>query len=308
MTSNSSPTDNLTTTEVDDNLLEVITRCLPDLRKSERRVAEAVLGDPASVLSITLAELARRSSVSEPTVIRFAMAIGCEGFRDLRVKLARSLAFARTTSHSAISKTDNLAALVGKVFDFNLSNLNWVRARLDQQTIQQAVEVLRAANRIEFFGYGASAIVALDAQQKFPLFGVPCGAPLDGHQMIMTAAMLKPGDVAVAISNTGETQQVRQATRLARKQGATTIGITGTQSPLLEDCDIGVLVETLENTDLYTPTVSRLSAMVVIDILSTAVSLTRDESDQQRIAHMKAVLAKTRASDRENGDREDGDV
>jgi len=292
----------LATTEVDDNLLEVITRGLPDLRKSERRVAEAVLADPSSVLSITLAELARRSDVSEPTVIRFALAIGCEGFRDLRVKLARSLAFARTTSHSAIATTDTLAALVGKVFDFNLSNLNWVRARLDQQTIQHAVDALRNANRIDFFGYGASAIVALDAQQKFPLFGVPCGAPLDGHQMIMTAAMLQPGDVAVAISNTGETEQVRQATRLARERGATTIGITGTQSPLLEDCDIGVLVETLENTDLYTPTVSRLSAMVVIDILSTAVSLARDESDQTRFAQMKAVLAKTRASDRDNED------
>lgn len=292
----------LATTEVDDNLLEVITRGLPDLRKSERRVAEAVLADPSSVLSITLAELARRSHVSEPTVIRFALAIGCEGFRDLRVKLARSLAFARTTSHSAIATTDTLAALVGKVFDFNLSNLNWVRARLDQQTIQQAVDALRNANRIDFFGYGASAIVALDAQQKFPLFGVPCGAPLDGHQMIMTAAMLQPGDVAVAISNTGETEQVRQATRLARERGATTIGITGTQSPLLEDCDIGVLVETLENTDLYTPTVSRLSAMVVIDILSTAVSLARDESDQRRFAEMKAVLARTRASNRDNED------
>lgn len=291
----------LATTEVDDNLLEVITRGLPDLRKSERRVAEAVLADPSSVLSITLAELARRSNVSEPTVIRFALAIGCEGFRDLRVKLARSLAFARTTSHSAISTTDTLATLVGKVFDFNLSNLNWVRARLDQKTIQQAVDALRDANRIDFFGYGASAIVALDAQQKFPLFGVPCGAPLDGHQMIMTAAMLQPGDVAVAISNTGETEQVRQATRLARERGATTIGITGTQSPLLEDCDIGVLVETLENTDLYTPTVSRLSAMVVIDILSTAVSLARDETNQQRLSNMKSVLAKIRAGGADDG-------
>jgi RpiR family carbohydrate utilization transcriptional regulator len=296
---NSDAHHELATTEVDDNLLEVITRGLPNLRKSERRVAETLLADPSSVLSITLAELARRSDVSEPTVIRFALAIGCEGFRDLRVKLARSLAFARTTSHSAISKTDDLSALVGKVFDFNLSNLNWVRARLDQQTIRQAVDALRKANRIEFFGYGASGVVALDAQQKFPLFGVPCGAPQDGHQMIMTAAMLQPGDVAVAISNTGETEQVRQATRLARERGATTIGITGTQSPLLEDCDIGVLVETLENTDLYTPTVSRLSAMVVIDILSTAVSLARDESDQTLFAEMKTVLARTRASSRD---------
>jgi RpiR family transcriptional regulator, carbohydrate utilization regulator len=301
LTSPSLPTDPVVRTEVDDNLLEVITRSLPDLRKSERRVAETVLADPASALSVTLAELARRSNVSEPTVIRFAMAIGCEGFRDLRVKLARSLAFARTTSHSAISTADDLPALIGKVFDFNLSNLNWVSTRLDQAVVGEAVSVLAQANRIEFFGYGASAIVALDAQQKFPMFGVPCGAPLDGHQMLMTAAMLKPGDVAVAISNTGETEAVRRAARLARKQGASVIGISGSQSPLLEDCDVGLVIETLENTDIYTPTVSRLSAMVVIDILSTAVSLARDEAEQKRFAAMKAVLAKTRAGQREDG-------
>lgn len=304
MTTESNPFDGLATTEVDDNLLEVITRGLSALRKSERRVAEALLADPVSVVSITLAEFARRSGVSEPTVIRFASAIGCDGFRDLRVKLARSLAFARTTSHSAISPTDALPALISKVFDFNLSNLNWVSARLDQKTIQKAVDAMRNANRIEFFGYGASAIVALDAQQKFPLFGVPCGAPLDGHQMIMTATMLQPGDVAVAISNTGETQQVLQATQLAREQGATTIGITGSQSPLLEHCDICLLVETLENTDLYTPTVSRLSAMVVIDILSTAVSLARDETDQQRFAKMKSILTKIRAGARDDSQRQ----
>lgn len=295
MTSSPAPLDQLATTEVDDNLLQVITRCMPDLRKSERRVAQAVLDDPASILSIKLADLARRAGVSEPTVIRFAMAIGCEGFRDLRVKLARSLAFARTTSHSAIARSDTLPTLINKIFDFNLSNLNWVSARLDQDAIARAVDALGKAQRIEFFGFGASAIVALDAQQKFPLFGVPCGAPLDGHQMLMTAATLRPGDVAVAISNTGETLPVRQAARLARDQGATTIAITGAQSPLLEQCNIGVLIETLENTDLYTPTVSRLSAMVVIDILSTAVSLTRKEDDHQRFAHMKAILAKTRA-------------
>lgn len=287
---------------VDDNLLEVIARSLPELRKSERRVAEAVLKDPEMVLTMTLAELSRLSEVSEPTVIRFSMAIGCEGFRDLRVKLARSLAFARTTSHAAISEDDDLNGLIGKMFDFNLSNLTWARARLDPDAIGAAVAAMLTARKIEFFGYGASGVVAMDAQQKFPLFGVPCGAPLDGHQMVMTAAMMQPGDVAVAISNTGETPDVITATRTAREHGATTIGITGSASPLLEHCDVSVVVETLENTDLYTPTVSRLSAMVVIDILSTAVSLSRDDPHRKRFADMKALLASVRSAQRVRDD------
>jgi len=61
------------------------------------------------------------------------------------------------------------------------------------------------ARRIDFFGFGASGIIALDAQQKFPLFGVPCLAHTDSHQQFTAAAMTQPGDVAVAIPNTGNT-------------------------------------------------------------------------------------------------------
>ena len=59
------------------------------------------------------------------------------------------------------------------------------------------------------------------------------------------------------------------------------------------------MVETLENTDIYTPTVSRLSAMVVIDILSTAVSLARDDPHRQRFAEMKSLLTSIRSSQTE---------
>lgn len=281
----------------DDNLLEDIVRLRDDLRKSDRRVAEVILDRPEEVVGMTLATLSKAAEVSEPTVIRFCTAIGCEGFRDLRVRLARSLAFARTTSHTAITAEDDLGAIVNKVFDFNLSNLNWAQSKLDTAQIGVAVDVLAGAKRIEFFGFGASGIVARDAQQKFPLFGVPCGAPVDSHQMYMTADMLAEGDVAVAISNTGQTREVVQAAEVARARGAATIGITGhAGSPLAAHCDLVLLVETLENTDLYTPTVSRLSHLVVIDILSTAVSLRRGTAHHDRVARMKEGLAKLRGA------------
>lgn len=283
----------------DDNLLEEIVRLQDDLRKSDRRVAEVVLRNPEDVVGMTLANLAQAASVSEPTVIRFCAAIGCDGYRDMRVKLARSLAFARSTSHTAITDQDTLETIITKIFDYNLSSLNWAQSKLDSSSFQAAVEALSNAKRIEFFGFGASGIVARDAQQKFPLFGVPCGAPSDSHQMYMTADMLNEGDVAVAISNTGNTREIVDAMLCARENGAHTIGITGqSSSPLVKHCDTSLVVETLENTDLYTPTVSRLSHLVVIDILSTAVSLRRGGTHDERIAEMKDGLARLRSGDR----------
>lgn len=281
----------------DDNLLEDIVRLQDDLRKSDRRVAEVVLSNPEGVVAMTLATLAKTAGVSEPTVIRFCTAIGCDGFRDMRVKLARSLAFARTTSHTAITDEDSLDTIITKVFDYNLSNLNWAQSKLNHSHLEKAVTALSKARRIEFFGFGASGIVARDAQQKFPLFGVPCGAPSDSHQMFMTADMLGEGDVAVAISNTGQTKDIVETMRVARERGAHTIGITGEDgSPLLANCDTHLVVETLENTDLYTPTVSRLSHLVVIDILSTAVSLQRGTNHHARIGEMKEGLTRLRGN------------
>ena len=278
-----------------ENLLELIVRSKDDLRKSDQRVAEVVLDRPAEVVDMTLATLASEAGVSEPTVVRFCTAIGCDGFRDMRVKLAHSLAFARTTSHTAISSEDDLATIVTKVFDYNLSNLNWAQSHLDLARFDEAVGILAKARRIEFFGFGASGIVARDAQQKFPLFGVPCGAPTDAHQMYMTAKMLGPGDVAVGISNTGHTQEIIRAITVARESGAATIGVSGTRhSPLIEGCDVGLVVETLENTNIYTPTVSRLSHLVVVDILSTAVSVRREATHHEKLADMKEQLARIR--------------
>jgi RpiR family carbohydrate utilization transcriptional regulator len=135
----------------------------------------------------------------------------------------------------------------------------------------------------------------MDAQQKFPLFGVPCLAHTDSHQQFMAAAMMHTGDVAVAISNTGQSVGIIQVARVAGKNGATVIGISGRNGGLVRHCDIGLIVETLENTDIYTPTISRIAGLVVIDILATSVALRRDAAHDAKLSEMKKGLAAMRS-------------
>lgn len=278
------------------NLLEQITRSMDVLRKSDRKVAEQILADPNSVTGLRLADLAKLAEVSEPTVVRFCTAIGCDGFQDMKLKLARSLAFGLSTSHAEILEDDDAKTVVAKVFDFNLTSLDWVRSKLDYEALEAAVDVLLNAKRISFIGFGASSIVALDAQQKFPLFGVPCNATVDPHQMLIDASMMEEGDVVVSISNSGTTKEIALVTRVAREHGAKTIGITGSESPLLRYCDVGLLVETLENTDQYTPQISRVAALVIIDVLSTIVAFRKPAEHRIRIADMKRYLADVRST------------
>jgi RpiR family carbohydrate utilization transcriptional regulator len=127
--------------------------------------------------------------------------------------------------------------------------------------------------RIEFFGAGNSGIVAQDAQHKFFRLGIQSIAYSDGHMQVMSASLLGPGDCVVVISNSGRTRDLMDACDIARKNGATTIVITATASPLAAAGNIHLAADHPEGYDRYSPMVSRLLHLMIIDILATAVAL-----------------------------------
>ncbi|MBY5323962.1 MULTISPECIES: SIS domain-containing protein [Rhizobium] len=276
------------------NIIEIIRTMRAELRKSDRKVADVVLEDPRRIMNATVGETAALAGVSQPTVLRFTTAVGCSGFQDFKIRLAQSLAFGTPATHSVLLDTDEPEVIAEKIFDYTMTSLDWARSKLDKAALHKAIDILSSARSIVFFGFGASGIVARDAQQKFPLFGVPCGAELDSHQQLMVASMMKEGDVAFVISNTGTTRSIIEIARIARDNGAVVICLTGSESPLTHFCDVTLIVETLENTNMYTPTISRIAALVVIDILSTSVAMRRPESERARISQMKRQLTDMR--------------
>ena len=186
-----------------------------------------------------------------------------------------------------------------------MTSLDWARSQLDRHAVGEAIELLTAARRIEFFGFGASWIVAADAQQKFPLFGVPCHVHADSHQQFIAASMMRPGDVAVAISNTGQTTALLDVVRAAREAGAAVIGISGRAGGRLGRlCDLLLVIETLENTAVYPPTISRLAALVLVDILAVGVAMRRGSGHQLRLAAMKKRLSSMRSRGADPADEE----
>jgi RpiR family carbohydrate utilization transcriptional regulator len=280
--------------EFDAPLLERLNDVSSSLRKSERKVAELVADNPSFVMNSTMASVAEAAGVSEPTVMRFCTSLGFGGFQQFKMALAQALALGIPATLSTIERNDSLEELATKIFDHTISSLDRARRYQDPTQIERAVHAILACDSLLFAGLGASGIIALDAEQKFPLFGVPCSAPVDAHQQFIAASMAGPGTVVVAISNTGRTSSVLQVAETARANGATVIAMSGDATPLLEHCDIPLVVRTIEDTDIYTPTVSRLAGLVVIDILATAVALRRGTNHMDRLTTMKEGLASFR--------------
>ncbi|HKK94596.1 MAG TPA: hypothetical protein VJ925_14270, partial [Longimicrobiales bacterium] len=71
--------------------MDQVKQAAPSLSRAERKVAEAVLADPSSVIGLSIAKLAAAAGVSQPTVLRFCRALGLDGYREFKVQLAQAL-------------------------------------------------------------------------------------------------------------------------------------------------------------------------------------------------------------------------
>ena len=263
-------------------MLDRIRASIPALPPAEQRVAKLVLLDPRSFASLPVTELAERSHVSKPTVVRFCRSVGYDGLTDFKRKLAGSVNEGVPFVHRAVDEDDTAGDIIVKVIDNAVSALLRYRNDATNHAFERAIIALTEAGasgrRIEFYGVGNSGIVALDAEHKFFRLGVTAVACSDGHVQVMSATMLKPGDCLVIISNSGRSRDLIDAADIARKKGATLIIITASGSPLAQVGQGGanqilLAVDHPEDYDRYSPMVSRLLHLVVIDILTTAVAL-----------------------------------
>ncbi len=272
-----------------------ITEKYADLRKSEVKVAEYVLQKADEVIHFSVSQLAEQAKVSDPTVIRFCRALGFKGFQDFKIHLAQSIIPPVRTIHESMNEQEEAPELVRKVFAANQDAIQSTLSTLDFATVQKAIEDLSRAEKIIFHGLAGSAAVAMDAHHKFFRIGIPCEWYSDTHMAIMAGAMMRPGQVFVAISHSGSTHDVIESVQAAKNAGATTIGIVSyAKSPLSKVVTHTLLVGSSETGFRFEPMASRIAQLCVIDVLSVGVSLLRSDQVISNLNKSRAAIANKR--------------
>lgn len=271
------------------------------LRPAEQSVADAVLSDVQSAVDASNADIATRAGVSQPTVTRFCRSIGCDGVRDFKLQLARSLAVGE-----AFLAADAPEATQGDVPPFWASILGQARAalriverQLDPDQVIKAATALAAAKRVATFGLGgSSATLAKEAQIRLFRYGVPVSACSEPHIARMTAATLKPGDVLLVISANGRTPEVVETVPIARRYGAIAIAITAPDTALAEAADIALTVRIAEYPDALTPTASRFAFLAILDLVAAATGYRLGPVARENLRRIKFNIMDADASDR----------
>lgn len=281
------------------NTLEKISKYLNSFSKSERKVAEVILASPQTAIHSSIATLAKMADVSEPTVNRFCRRLDTKGFPDFKLHLAQSLANGTPYVNRHVEEDDGPEAYTGKIFESTMACLDMAKQSLDPVLINRTVDQLVQANKISFFGLGASSSVAHDAQNKFFRFNVPVVCFDDTVMMRMSAINSAQNDVVVIISHTGRTKSLVEVAQIARENDATVIGMTTKDSPLAKECHIVLSLDVPEDTDVYMPMASRIAHLVLIDVLATGFTLRRGTSFRENLKRVKMSIRDSRFERRE---------
>ncbi len=258
------------------------------LRTAEQRVADFILKHAEELIYLTVTELAERTQTSESTVVRLCQKIGYKGYQEFKIMLARDLVGPTETVYEQIEPTDALPSLKAKVFQANAQALKDTIEVLSDEELGKAVEAIARARKVEIYGIGGSAPLALDAYHKFMKLGI-CAVWLnDSDLMAMSSSLLLPGDVALGISHTGASRDVCDAMENAQNAGATTICITHrATSPITKVSNIKLFTAAKETAFGSDATSSRIAQLTIIDTLFASIA-------NQDYDHALARIQKTR--------------
>ncbi len=272
------------------DIISTVRNSLDQLKSAEKRVADCVLREPREILKYTITELAEKAETSEPTVVRFCRKMGLKGYMELRLNMARALP-SSPYIHETVSDHDRPLRILDKIISADLKALRDTMNKLDASVFEEVVHSLTNAKRIEFYGVGGSGIVAMDAHHKFFRLDIPCIGLVDPHMQVMSAALLFPGCVAVAISVTGSTKDIIESVNIAKDTGATVIGITGrSKSPLARLCDFHLSVHSQEAAVWLAPMSSRIAQVALLDVLFVTVAIKRFADSKEKLEKVKRSL------------------
>ena len=263
---------------------------LAEFSHAERRVAQWVLNHPKQAANATLAQVAKLSGTSEPTVIRFCRRVGLDGFRELAIRLTEALSQPISYVHRAVGQDDATSDAVIKVMDTSIQTLIDLRSQISLMPIDAAANVMSSARQIAFAGLGASGHVARDACHKFFRLGIPCSTLSDTPKILQFSSIAQAGDVLIITSHTGRWPELSRAARLAADGGAVVIALTDPASNLADKADILFPCHVLEDTSVYTPMSSRLAQLALLDALHVALALKLGDTAVTKLRSSKNAL------------------
>ena len=258
------------------------------LSKSHRRIAEYILQHYDKAVFMTAAKLGEMVNVSESTVVRFAVALGYEGYPELQQALQELVRHRLTaTQRFEMSSDISQEEVLSTVLKADMQNIRSTIDGIDNAAFLRVVQVISGARRIYILGLRSAAPLAQFAgyylHYIFDDVRVVAAGSTDVFEAI---SRIEASDVLLGISFPRYSSRTIEAMSFARSRHAQVIGLTdGPMSPLHEVADICLSMRT----DMASFVDSMAAPMSVINALIVALGIQNREALNARFKQLEEV-------------------
>lgn len=259
-----------------------------NLSAAENQIREYILKYPKKVLEYTVYDLARESYTSPATVVRLCKKIDIKGFARLKVLLAEETKYFQDIQlnlldTTTIEKNDTPHAIIEKITNISIKTIEETRVLVNEKVFVTVVKLLQKASVIDFYGVGASNMVAMDGQFKFMRIGKTVNTFQLYDRQHVQAVNSDASHVGIIISYSGETKEMIQIAGILQKNGTPVVAVTSSsENSLNRIADHNLFVTAKETVFRSGAMASRTAQLYIIDILyALYCSLNYDESIQK---------------------------
>ena len=255
------------------------------LSKGHRRIAQYIVDHYDKAVFMTASRLGESVGVSESTVVRFASALGYEGYPQLQRSL-QELVSHRLTANQRFEMSSEIDpdAALSTVLKSDMQNLRATLEELDKGVFDEVVHRLLSARRIYLIGLRSAAPLA--QFMGYYLNYIFDDVRLIASDVFEEISRIEENDVLVGISFPRYSTRTLEAMRFAKRCGAQVVAITdGPMSPLSDIADACLTART----DMASFVDSLAAPLSVINALLVTLGLHRKEQLSQHFAQLEGI-------------------
>lgn len=286
------------------NPVQRIQTSLSHMSRSQRVVAEHVLGHLGDVPGKSITDLATEIGVSEATVIRFCRTVEFTGYRDFQAAMLENRGVLRSAEMLSpdipadVLNEDSLVGIAHTIAKLDADTLFETFENIPEATLQEAVALLCEADTVYCIGFGSSSSVALDAYQRLMRLGVHAAFTADPHVATSMIVNARRRDTILAVSYSGRSRDVIDVLELGGRRRLRRLLITSSEATPAARASSTVLVTaTRRGVTPRESIASRISQLAVIDVVCVGIGLRKGRAAASRMRALESELQRKRARD-----------
>ncbi|MDQ0392919.1 MurR/RpiR family transcriptional regulator [Labrys monachus] len=258
-----------------------------EFSRSHRKIARAILEHPTTFVEKPIEDLVTWLEVSAPTITRFSRMTGCDGLRDLKLKIMSGMRVG-TRYFEPGTPPGSLKEVGERIVMRAQRAIMEAQRTVDFAMLERAIDLVSHSRMIYAFGGGGvSSWLVDEIHNRLFRLGLRISTSSDHQMQMMLAATVERGDVVICSSLSGNNQELIKAARIAADYGASTIALTVAGTPLVRACHVPLAPAVVDDGDVLGPTCLRYAFLSIIDLVAYGTAVRCRPLAQEKLRRIK---------------------